>query len=43
MEIKASSTWSPDDIATGIPELLAMVRKPDYEQRATAEAKGVAP
>jgi hypothetical protein len=35
--------WAPDDIATGIPDLLATVRQPDYEQRVTAEAKGVAP
>ncbi len=43
MELNPYSTWSPDDIATGIPDLLAQVRMPDFEQRIIAEAKGVAP
>jgi hypothetical protein len=42
-ELKGESLWAPDDIERGIPGLLALMRLPDYEQRATAEARGVAP
>jgi hypothetical protein len=42
-ELKGQSLWAPDDVETGIPALLALMRLPDYEQRATAEAKGATP
>jgi hypothetical protein len=42
-ELKGVSMWAPDDIESGIAGLLALVRLPDYEQRAAAEAKGVKP
>jgi len=43
LELKSSSIWMPDDVASGIHEVLALVRQPDFEQRVIAEAKGVAP
>lgn len=42
-ELKARSTWAPSDVEGGIAGLLAALRLPDYEQRATAEAKGETP
>jgi hypothetical protein len=42
-ELKGQSLWAPDDVEKGIPALLALMRLPDYEQRATAEAKGATP
>jgi len=43
MEQKTTAIWAPDDVAAGIADLLSQVRRADYEQRITAEAKGVAP
>jgi hypothetical protein len=42
-EMQGIGFWSPDDAETGVANLLAAMRLPDYEQRATAEAAGVAP
>lgn len=42
-EIKGHAVWAASDVDTGVAGVLAMMRLPDYEQRATAEAKGVAP
>lgn len=42
-ELQGSGYWLPDDVETGVAGLLAAMRLPDYEQRATAEAAGVAP
>jgi hypothetical protein len=42
-ELKGQSLWAPDDVETGVPALLALMRLPDYEQRATAEARGATP
>ena len=42
-EMKGSAMWAPSDVATGVAGILAQMRLPDYEQRAIAEAKGVAP
>jgi len=42
-EIQSTGYWGPDDVEAGVANLLALMRLPDYEQRATAEARGVAP
>jgi hypothetical protein len=42
-EMKGSSFWAPSDVATGVAGVLAQMRLPDYEQRATDEARGVTP
>ena len=42
-EIQGIGYWSPDDAEAGVANLLAVMRLPDYEQRATAEAAGVTP
>jgi len=42
-EIQSTGYWSPDDAEVGVANLLAVMRLPDYEQRATAEAAGVTP
>jgi hypothetical protein len=42
-ELQGESLWAPDDIEAGISGLLTLMRLPDYEQRATAEARGVTP
>ena len=43
LEMKPVSVWAPENLAAGIAALLAEVRRPDYEARVKAEAKGVAP
>jgi len=43
METDGSLTMLPEDPAVVIPETLALVRQPDFEQRVNAEARGVAP
>lgn len=43
LEMKPVAVWAPENLATGIAALLAEVRRPDYEERVKAEAKGVAP
>lgn len=42
-EGETSAIWSPSDQAAGIADILATVRRPDFEQRATAEMKGATP
>jgi len=42
-EIQGVGYWSPSDAEAGVANLLATMRLPDYEQRATAEAAGGAP
>ena len=42
-ELEGTGYWSPSDTASGVADLLAVMRLPDYEQRATVEAAGVAP
>jgi len=42
-EIRPTAIWKAEDVAAGIAEVLTEVRLPDYEQRITSEAKGVAP
>jgi hypothetical protein len=39
----SSSIWAPSDQAEGIADILAVVRQPDFEQRATEQAKGATP
>lgn len=43
LEMKSIAAWMPEDTSAGIAELLAEVRRPDFEARVIAEAKGVAP
>ena len=43
MEMKTQATWAPEDPAVAIAEKLALVRQPDFEKQASAEANGVAP
>jgi hypothetical protein len=43
LEIKPTSTWMPSDLKAAGEELMAEIRKPDFEARVQAEAKGVAP
>jgi hypothetical protein len=43
MEMQSTGYWLPDDADAGVANMLAVMRLPDYEQRATAAAKrGVA-
>jgi len=42
-EYQAIGHWSPDNVETGVESLLAVMRLPDYEQRATADSAGVTP
>jgi hypothetical protein len=42
-EMKSSGVWGPSDTRAGIDALLANLRMPDFEQKATAEVKGVTP
>jgi hypothetical protein len=42
-ELQGVGYWSPDDVEAGVAGLLAVMRLPDYEQRATAQAEGVTP
>jgi hypothetical protein len=39
-EGQSTSVWAPDDQPAGIADILATVRQPDFEARATAQAKG---
>jgi hypothetical protein len=43
LEIKPVGIWAPSDLEAGSAALLAEMRKPDFEARVSAEAKGVAP
>ena len=38
-EMQGIGYWSPSDAEAGVANLLAVMRLPDYEQRATAEAR----
>lgn len=42
-EMSSSGVWGPSDVRTGIDGQLALMRLPDFEARANAEASGVAP
>jgi hypothetical protein len=42
-EMTRTSSWAPNDAEAGIAGVLALMRLPDYEQRAIADAKGVTP
>jgi hypothetical protein len=42
-EMTRVSIWVPSDTEAGVAGVLALMRLPDYEQRAIAEAKGVTP
>ena len=42
-EMKETAVWGPSDTRAGIDGLLANLRLPDFEQKATAEVKGVTP
>jgi hypothetical protein len=42
-EMKSFSSWFASDAEAGVASLLAAMRLPDYEQRATAEARGETP
>jgi len=43
MEMQSTGYWLPDDVEAGVTSLLAVMRLPDYEQRARNEAEGVTP
>jgi hypothetical protein len=43
LEYQASTEWHPTDPALIVESQLHTVRLPDFEDRAKAEAKGVAP
>jgi hypothetical protein len=42
-EGESKSVWSPSDQSAGIADILATVRKTNFEELATAEAQGAAP
>jgi len=42
-EMKSTAVWAPSDTRSGIADLLANLRLPDFEQKAAVEAKGVTP
>ena len=42
-EMTRFSVWAPSDTEAGIAGVLALMRLPDYEKRAIAEAQGVTP
>jgi hypothetical protein len=42
-EGSSTSVWAPSDQAAGIADTLAVVRRPDFERLATAQAKGETP
>ena len=42
-EIQSTGFWAPDDVEAGVANMLAVMRLPDYEQRASAEAAGATP
>jgi hypothetical protein len=42
-EMQSKGYWAPSDAEAGVASLLAVMRLPDYEQRAAAEAKGATP
>jgi len=42
-EMKSTVVWAPSDSRSGIDTMLATLRLADFEQKATAEAKGVKP
>ena len=42
-EMKGQAVWAASDVDTGVATLLSTMRLRDFEQRATEEARGVAP
>ena len=42
-EMKTTAVWAPSDPRSGIDSLLTNLRLPDFEQKATSQARGVAP
>ena len=40
-EFETTTSWTPSDPSVAVVDLLAMMRHPDFQQRATAEAQGV--
>jgi hypothetical protein len=42
-ELAGTGYWSPSDADAGVANLLALMRLPDYEQRARADAAGATP
>lgn len=43
LEFETTSIWGPDNVKAGIASALANARLPNFEELATADAKGVAP
>jgi hypothetical protein len=43
LEFETTGIWGPDDVKAGIASALANARLPNFEELATADAKGVAP
>jgi hypothetical protein len=43
LDFETTSAWGPDDTKAGIESALANARLPNYEELATAEARGVTP
>jgi hypothetical protein len=42
-EMKGKANWAASDVDSGVAGLLSAMRLPDFERRATDEARGVAP
>ena len=42
-EMKSTAVWAPEDWSETVASFIAQARRPDFEARITAEAKGVAP
>lgn len=42
-EFETTTLWTPSDPAEAVTEMLTMMRRPDFQQRATAEAQGARP
>ena len=42
-EIQSTGYWTPDNVEAGVASLLDLMRRPDYEQRASDDARGVTP
>jgi hypothetical protein len=42
LDMRTEAIWMPDDISGGITDMLAQARQPEFDQRVTNEAEGVA-
>ena len=42
-EFETTTLWTPSDTTVAVNEMLTMMRLPDFQQRATAEAQGERP